>query len=401
MANITGRRPTEYIAPRAVQGKVTLLDAFSPSNMSPQFQVKDAPVVLGVMGAIPLIHTVRVYTVYGSAEDELLEPAADNGTPIILNSVRNNAVVKTSGRYRVVLEGPLGPVVYVERQDVLGQYPVIPVKQSSSSQYNLPNLFLDNGQLSNKTQIIQIDNKPWVFTAFGLDEGEIIRVHVTYGQNSSYREEAYKPDGKPLVLTQTTNQIRLDRSGRYRFELVGDPSNVLLVGNETIIQPAGGGGGGGELPATTDDLPEGSVNLYFTPERAREAANQGAALVNADIAAILPGVAVSRYGAGYVRAQNDDIAKHKVTGITPGDASIVPGEYVAPWAEGVLELTVGQWEAALGTPGGLAASSLYYLGVDGRLSVTPPTELGRYVVPVGLAMTSTALHIRINDAILL
>lgn len=68
----------------------------------------------------------------------------------------------------------------------------------------------------------------------------------------------------------------LDQLGVVRGSLIfraADGWTVLLPGTAGFILETGGPGAdpawtaGGALPATTDDLPEGAVNLYFTAER--------------------------------------------------------------------------------------------------------------------------------------
>lgn len=117
-------------------------------------------------------------------------------------------------------------------------------------------------------------------------------------------------------------------------------------------------------------------------------------LANADIVDIVPGMAVARIGAGYVRADKATADRWNVVGLYIGDTDVPPTEQLKPKVDGIVTLTALQWDAVLGTSGGLAVGMTYFLGNDGVLTVTPPSVDGEYNVAVGLAITSTELHIR-------
>ena len=114
-----------------------------------------------------------------------------------------------------------------------------------------------------------------------------------------------------------------------------------------------------------------------------------------------PGTVVSRGATGYVLADAATAATARVAGLVVGDVAVLPAESFAPQVEAVVDLTLLQWEAALGTPGGLSPGRIYYLRNTGGLSLNPPTIDGEFIVPVGLALTPTELHLRINLSILL
>ena len=117
-------------------------------------------------------------------------------------------------------------------------------------------------------------------------------------------------------------------------------------------------------------------------------------LANADIADIVPGMAVARIGTGYVRADKATADRWNVVGLYIGDTDVPPTEQLKPRVDGVVTLAALQWDAVLGTSGGLAVGMTYFLGNDGVLTVNPPSVDGEYNVAVGLAITSTELHIR-------
>lgn len=117
-------------------------------------------------------------------------------------------------------------------------------------------------------------------------------------------------------------------------------------------------------------------------------------LPNADVVDIEPGMAVARTGAGYVRADRALSDRWNVVGLYIGDTAVPVSAQLKPKVDGIVSLTALQWDAVLGTSGGLATGMVYFLGNDGALTVTPPTVDGEYNVAVGLALTSTDMHIR-------
>lgn len=64
--------------------------------------------------------------------------------------------------------------------------------------------------------------------------------------------------------------------------------------------------------------------------------------------------------------------------------------------DGILAATIGQWDAVAGTTGGLVFNTVYYLSATaGILTSTPPAASGNYVKPIGVAISSTEMQIRI------
>lgn len=70
---------------------------------------------------------------------------------------------------------------------------------------------------------------------------------------------------------------------------------------------------------------------------------------------------------------------------------------------GVLVLTTAQWDAVMGTTGGLTAGTEYYLSAatSGLGTATATTTAGQYVVCVGYALSTTELMVKISRRILL
>jgi len=73
---------------------------------------------------------------------------------------------------------------------------------------------------------------------------------------------------------------------------------------------------------------------------------------------------------------------------------------------GVLTLTTAQWDAVAtgdSQSGGLTAGAVYYLddAVVGEITVTAPTDAGKYVLRLGKGISTTELLIDIGEPILL
>jgi hypothetical protein len=68
-----------------------------------------------------------------------------------------------------------------------------------------------------------------------------------------------------------------------------------------------------------------------------------------------------------------------------------------------LTATTGEWDTVTGGSGGLTAGAQYYLSdtTAGRLTTTPPSTTGRYVVNVGRALSTTVMLINQNQIVAL
>lgn len=76
-------------------------------------------------------------------------------------------------------------------------------------------------------------------------------------------------------------------------------------------------------------------------------------------------------------------------------AAISNGAVGGVQTEGVLTLTTGEWDAAFGTTGGLTFNTMYYMSAAtaGLGTATAPSTVGQFVVPIGLAISTTELQI--------
>ena len=69
--------------------------------------------------------------------------------------------------------------------------------------------------------------------------------------------------------------------------------------------------------------------------------------------------------------------------------------------DGVLAATTGQWDTVAGTSGGLAKDAFYYLdaATAGKLTATAPSTTGQFVLPIGIAISTTELKIEIGQRV--
>jgi hypothetical protein len=126
-------------------------------------------------------------------------------------------------------------------------------------------------------------------------------------------------------------------------------------------------------------------------------------LTNGEAAAVAIGFAVYIFSAAtFKKAQANAAATARVVGLV-NDVTITNGVVGAIATDGPLTATTGQWDAATGQTGGLTINTIYYLDptTAGKITPTAPTAAGQYVVPVGIAFSTTQLDVSIGASYLL
>lgn len=106
---------------------------------------------------------------------------------------------------------------------------------------------------------------------------------------------------------------------------------------------------------------------------------------------------------GVKKGRADASGTTKVVGLVR-DVSITAAASGAIQTDGILTATTGQWDAVMGTTGGLTVGTRYYLSATtaGLGTATAPTTVGQYVVELGIAMSTVDLKVNAyNDTILL
>jgi len=126
-------------------------------------------------------------------------------------------------------------------------------------------------------------------------------------------------------------------------------------------------------------------------------------LQNNNGTSIVIGEAVYISAAGQVsKANANSGSTYAVVGLV-ADTSIADTASGSIAIAGTLTATTGQWDTVTGGSGGLTAGAQYYLSdtTAGRLTTTPPSTTGRYVVNVGRALSTTVMLINQNQIVAL
>jgi predicted RecA/RadA family phage recombinase len=122
-------------------------------------------------------------------------------------------------------------------------------------------------------------------------------------------------------------------------------------------------------------------------------------LTNANASPITIGMVVYSSATGSV-----DLASAAASGTMGVIGLVYDASIAAATPGGIITsgvLTSADWTAVVGTAT-LTSGSVYYLSdTVGKITATPPTAVGHYVVPVGRAISTTELKLNILDAILL
>jgi hypothetical protein len=119
-------------------------------------------------------------------------------------------------------------------------------------------------------------------------------------------------------------------------------------------------------------------------------------------AIFIAGQVVYSSAAGHVdKAKADSATTAKVIGLAVAAAS--SGATVGVQCSGVVTLTTGEWDACIGTTGGLTYNTVYYLSgaTAGLGTSTAPSTVGHRVVQLGTAISTTELLINIKQSVLL
>lgn len=122
---------------------------------------------------------------------------------------------------------------------------------------------------------------------------------------------------------------------------------------------------------------------------------------NNGVTSLTIGMPVYSTGIGTVtRASANNATTSNILGLV-ADLEISVGQTGKIQSSGLMQATTGQWDAITGQVGGLTEGALYYLNVSptGRLTTTPPSTPGQYVVSIGIAVSSTQMFINTQPSI--
>ncbi len=127
------------------------------------------------------------------------------------------------------------------------------------------------------------------------------------------------------------------------------------------------------------------------------------ALINGEAAAVAIGFAAYIFSAGtFKKALANAAATTRPIGLVY-DTTITNGASGNIATDGPMTATTTQWDAATGQTGGLTPGAPYYLDptTAGKITPTAPTTAGQYVVPIGIAFSTTQLDVFVGTPYLL
>jgi hypothetical protein len=210
--------------------ELELFGRYATSPVSAMLQVGAAPMVLKAYGLLPG-ETVTVNNVY--VPTGAMAVYSYKGYPIVLTNELSTALLPITGNYRLVFSGAQLGNVLVTATTLSGRAEDID-GASLLSQLARPNLYFGPGIVGATSQKVQITSKPWAFRAYGLGSATITVLNVTQADGVEI-DEVYAREGAVVELTDSNTTLVLEIAGTYRFEIAGDPTGVLLVGNENPI----------------------------------------------------------------------------------------------------------------------------------------------------------------------
>lgn len=104
----------------------------------------------------------------------------------------------------------------------------------------------------------------------------------------------------------------------------------------------------------------------------------------------------------FKKAQSDVVGTSRCIGLV-GDTAILTGATGGVALDGVLTLSIAQWDTACfeAIPTGLTFNTKYYVypGSAGLISSACPTTTGHYVAELGIALNTTDLKLSIKPII--
>lgn len=126
-------------------------------------------------------------------------------------------------------------------------------------------------------------------------------------------------------------------------------------------------------------------------------------LTNANGGTVAAGSPVYSAGAGtFDKAKADSLSTSAlIIGLLQADTATTASGDVQDTSG--LTLTTGQWDARTGQTGGLTPDAAYYVDptTAGKLTSVAPTTVGQVVAPIGVALSTTIMLVRIGQSVLL
>jgi hypothetical protein len=213
---------------------LVLFNAQSTSQTSPTVQIVATPVVIKAYN-LQVGESIAVNNYY--AQTNQSTPYTRVGSPVILTPSNTTEVLFLTGAYQLVFTGTLGTLVVtgtpLPQVNLVGQDADLVSLLRSPIAFPNP-LFgpTSTGIVSTK---VQVGATPMVFRAYGLSGSQSISVLNVFSQNGVDTVVPLSVGGVDATLTETNNQLVLDLSGSYAFQISAPISGLVLIGQETAV----------------------------------------------------------------------------------------------------------------------------------------------------------------------
>ena len=211
---------------------LVLFNAQSTSLISPTVQIVATPVVIKAYN-LQAGQSIAINNYY--AQTNQSSPYTRAGSPVILTPDNTTEVLFLTGAYQLVFTGTLGTLVVtgtpLPQVNIVGQdADLVSLLRSPIA---FPNPIFgpsSTGILSTK---VPVGPTPMVFRAYGLSGDETITVLNVFSQNGVDTVVPLSVAGVNATLTAANNQLVLDLSGMYQFQISAPINGLVLIGQET------------------------------------------------------------------------------------------------------------------------------------------------------------------------
>lgn len=198
-----------------------------------------------------------------------------------------------------------------------------------------------------------------------------------------------------------------------RPDLYTVAEGLSIIGGAAVLSSTGAPGGDGDIQ---DQAPIGSLFLrkdtgtLYSKIAAANSPLDWEILVSSEIisypaingetSSISIGTPVFLSSGQFFLANATFLSKSRPVGLIlePTLASGISG---FAQTTGVFSATTTQWDAITGGSGGLIPGPYYLSITSGKLTTTPSTTVGMYIVEVGLALSQTKMRIQVQPPIAL
>lgn len=215
-------------------------------------------------------------------------------------------------------------------------------------------------------------------------------------------QHALLPDCHPnLIVGDQTNRVVVQGASNQSIVLSRPSSVTTLVGTNTqLVRPS-------SLQVGNTRADTQVVNITSTGLQGEQGepgpagVDVGAApfvsLQNAHATTMYAGAPAVRLS-GVLRLATNAVPYNECIGLVM-DTTIIINDTGRVQTSGKLVLTQAQWDIVTGMVGGLSPEQPYFVNAAGFLTPTPDITDGKYLVPVGYAVSSTEFIITIGTQV--